>query len=218
MESPLQNVDSLDYFQDFVRLVEHSNPINTYHRPQSIVERYPEDLKCGICLDLLHQPHWLSPCMHIFCEPCLRRLSQARIVTCPVCRASIRQCFYNQELSNSIQATFNERFQTRQEMERQTGIHNLPLPPITRTLFEVITEWTEVYLTQEVFLVLLFFATVFMQIIIVISMNMLMNGMFPFNGIISLISSSFCWFFVQTEYQSMNDLLIGLQHFIRDFM
>ena len=53
------------------------------------------DILCGICLDLLHEPHWIDPCQHIFCEPCLRRLSGFRIVKCPICRQGINGCYAN---------------------------------------------------------------------------------------------------------------------------
>ena len=50
------------------------------------------ELECGICLELLHRPHSLSPCSHIFCEPCLRRLATAGFQTCPICRSVITDC------------------------------------------------------------------------------------------------------------------------------
>ena len=52
--------------------------------------------QCPVCLDLLYRPHSLDPCRHIFCETCLRRLSQAQIVKCPICRAIIRKCYFNE--------------------------------------------------------------------------------------------------------------------------
>jgi hypothetical protein len=48
-----------------------------------------DELLCPICLDLLHRPHSLQPCQHLFCDPCLRRLAGARIHKCPVCRSPI---------------------------------------------------------------------------------------------------------------------------------
>ena len=51
-----------------------------------------EDLLCPICLELLHRPHSLNPCKHIFCDPCLRRLNGARFHRCPVCRSPIKGC------------------------------------------------------------------------------------------------------------------------------
>jgi hypothetical protein len=50
------------------------------------------ELLCGICLEILHRPHSLSPCLHLFCDPCLRRLARAKIQTCPICRAVITDC------------------------------------------------------------------------------------------------------------------------------
>ena len=51
-----------------------------------------EDLLCPICWELLHRPHRLDPCNHVFCESCLRRLVRARILTCPICRSFITDC------------------------------------------------------------------------------------------------------------------------------
>ena len=50
------------------------------------------ELLCGICLEILHRPHSLSPCLHLFCDPCLRRLAGAKIKKCPLCRAVITDC------------------------------------------------------------------------------------------------------------------------------
>ena len=54
------------------------------------------DLQCPVCLDLLYKPHSTKPCRHIFCETCLRRLSQAQSVKCPICRTIIRECCFNE--------------------------------------------------------------------------------------------------------------------------
>ena len=73
---------TLDNFREFMQMVEGTE--------------VDYNLLCPVCLDVLFRPHWLDPCLHIFCEPCLRRLSLARINTCPVCRAPIQKCIFNE--------------------------------------------------------------------------------------------------------------------------
>ena len=58
------------------------------------------ELKCPICWELLHQPHSLNPCLHLFCDPCLRRLARANIQTCPICRAVITGCHLDEGNTN----------------------------------------------------------------------------------------------------------------------
>ena len=58
------------------------------------------ELKCPICWELLHQPHRLNPCLHLFCDPCLRRLARANIQTCPICRAVITGCHLDEGNTN----------------------------------------------------------------------------------------------------------------------
>ena len=65
-----------------------------------------EELLCPICLDLLHRPHSLQPCQHLFCDPCLRRLAEARIHKCPVCRSPIKGCRLDK--GNIIKAEIKE--------------------------------------------------------------------------------------------------------------
>ena len=58
------------------------------------------ELLCGICLEIFHRPHSLSPCLHLFCDPCLRRLARAKIQTCPICRAVITDCHLDEGNTN----------------------------------------------------------------------------------------------------------------------
>ena len=108
-----------------------------------------EDLLCPICLDLLHRPHRLQPCQHLFCEPCLRRLAGARIQNCPVCRSPIKDCHLDQELHDSIEDQHQDEYIQRQQAEMNSGIFNLPLPPVRRTLGEFVNEWLEESLTPD---------------------------------------------------------------------
>ena len=47
----------------------------------------PEDLKCGICLELFQDPRSL-PCLHTFCRECIQRSlnEENHSLKCPVCR------------------------------------------------------------------------------------------------------------------------------------
>ena len=62
----------------------------------AIIVRSMEELLCPICYELLHRPHSLNPCEHIFCEPCLRRLNGAKFRKCPLCRSPIKGCYLDE--------------------------------------------------------------------------------------------------------------------------
>ena len=111
------------------------------------------ELLCPICLDLLHRPHSLQPCQHLFCDPCLRRLAGARIHKCPVCRSPIKDCHLHQELHDSIEDQHQDVYILRQQAEINSGIFNLPLPPVRRTIAEIVNEWVEESLTPDLLLV-----------------------------------------------------------------
>ena len=117
---------------------------------EDITEAAMEDLLCPICLDLLHRPHRIQPCEHLFCEPCLRRLARARIHKCPLCRSPIKDCHLDQELHDSIEDQHQDEYIQRQQAEMNSGIFNLPLPPVRRTVGEFVNEWLEESLTPYV--------------------------------------------------------------------
>ena len=87
------------------------------------------ELLCPICWELLHRPHRLDPCLHLFCDPCLRRLAGARIHKCPICRSPIKDCHLDQELHDSIEDQHQDLYIQRQQAEMNSGIFNEPLPP-----------------------------------------------------------------------------------------
>ena len=130
-----------------------------------------EDLLCPVCLDLLHRPHRIQPCEHLFCEPCLRRLARARIHKCPLCRSPIKDCHLDQELHDSIEDQHQDEYIQRQQAEMNSGIFNLPLPPVRRTVGEFVNEWLEESLTprvelaiEEIFEILILFVCIFFMI------------------------------------------------------
>ena len=116
-----------------------------------------EGLLCPICLDLLHRPHSLQPCQHLFCDPCLRRLAGARIQNCPVCRSPIEDCHLDQELHDSIEDQHQDAYIQREEAEMASGIYNEPLPPVRGTVVEIFNELTRWFLLAA-FLYLLLLA------------------------------------------------------------
>ena len=116
-----------------------------------------DELLCPICLDLLHRPHSLQPCQHLFCDPCLRRLAIARIHKCPVCRSPIKDCHLDQELHDSIEDQHQDAYIQREEAEMASGIYNEPLPPVRGTVVEIFNELTRWFLLAA-FLYLLLLA------------------------------------------------------------
>merc|ERR1719454_2304857 len=56
-----------------------------------------QDLRCGICTDVLHKCLTVVPCGHNFCAVCLARWRK-RSTLCPGCRGPIRQAVQNLEI------------------------------------------------------------------------------------------------------------------------
>ena len=131
-----------------------------------------EDI-CPICLDLLHRPHSLQPCQHLFCDPCLRRLAGARILKCPVCRSPIKDCHLDQELHDSIEDQHQDVYIQREQDEMNSGIFNLPLPPVRRTVVEIVNEWVEEWLTPDLLLIVMVTLMVLMQVGIILLLNLI---------------------------------------------
>ena len=77
--------EEVGYFSDFCIQLEQ----------QDEQADYDTDPLCAICLDTLHEPHWLEPCEHQFCKPCIIGLFGARITMCPMCRQPIKACHPN---------------------------------------------------------------------------------------------------------------------------
>jgi len=62
-----------------------------------------EDLRCGICTDVLHRCLTLVPCGHNFCAACLAKWRR-RSSLCPGCRASVRQAVQNADVDRVVEA------------------------------------------------------------------------------------------------------------------
>ena len=100
---------------------------------------YPDDsFICGICRDIYLDPHELIPCEHVFCETCLRRLNQARISNCPICRRQIRNTMPVENLRNQIMEAYPQHVQERAEAEQESNVYSLDLPPFTPGWMELI--------------------------------------------------------------------------------
>ena len=131
------------------------------------------ELLCPICWELLHRPHRLNPCLHLFCDPCLRRLARARIHTCPICRCLITDCHLDEEIHNSIENQHQDVYIQRQQVEMISGIFNEPLPPVRRTLLEIFDQWQEEWLTPDLLLIAMVTLMVLMQIGIILLLNLI---------------------------------------------
>ena len=133
-----------------------------------------EGLLCPICLDLFHLPNSLQPCQHLFCDPCLRRLAKARIHKCPVCRSPIKDCHLDQELHDSIEDQHQDLYIQRQQAEMNSGIFNLPLPPVRRTLAEIVNEWVEESLTPDLQLLAMVILSFLIQFGLILVMKLIL--------------------------------------------
>ncbi|XP_050396152.1 uncharacterized protein LOC126814816 [Patella vulgata] len=91
-----------------------------------------DNLTCPICLEVYHRPHLVQPCGHIFCEPCLRRLTTRTCaeVPCPMCRIIIISCTPDDELSSRVSLTYPDRVAARNRAERKSKSKRNPLPRV----------------------------------------------------------------------------------------
>ena len=78
---------------------------------------------CAICHDLLYKPQRCQPCDHIFCDPCLRRLSSTRIRKCPMCREKIEKCLPSPKLSQKLSEKYTSQYEKRFYMEQESEIN-----------------------------------------------------------------------------------------------
>ncbi|KAK6174660.1 hypothetical protein SNE40_017895 [Patella caerulea] len=91
-----------------------------------------DNLTCPICLEVYHRPHLVQPCGHIFCDPCLRRLTTRTCaeVPCPMCRIIITSCTPEDELSSRVSLTYPDRVAARNRAERKSKSKRNPLPRV----------------------------------------------------------------------------------------
>ena len=175
---------TLEYFRQFMQSLENDGnddgaeeTTTTTTSPRNSLSL--ENNRCAICLDLLFNPHQLDPCQHVFCEPCLRRLSGARITKCPMCRTRIHRCIFQRQLADSIRMNNPVDYQRRQtfEIAQQQNSPRYPLPPIWRTPREVLEELLDRYvIPEEGLLILIFISTIFMQICLITFMHVVFHN------------------------------------------
>ena len=104
--------ETLEMFQEFMAMV-------------NVTSLHPGiDLECAICMNILFQPSELEGCKHVFCQSCLIRLIQAGGTTCPLCRAVFRQSNPLRDLQNTIDIFYEDYYQERSNVERESGIYN----------------------------------------------------------------------------------------------
>ena len=132
--------------------------------------------------DLLHEPYSLEPCNHQFCEFCLRQLSGARIIKCPVCRQNIESCNLESELAQQIQDEYPQEYETRRSylVQNFLPLYDFPLPPIRRTPMEIIEEWYARIIDSEFLGVFLILAFLTLHIIIATLVHWLFHGSIMF--------------------------------------
>ncbi|KAL3887265.1 hypothetical protein ACJMK2_027208 [Sinanodonta woodiana] len=90
----------------------------------------PEENLCAVCLDLYFSPQRCYPCLHMFCEPCLRRLAynQPTNTACPLCRVVIEYCIPDQDLAHKLRTQFAKAYKARKHEERKIQQEYCRLP------------------------------------------------------------------------------------------
>ncbi|XP_022733212.1 E3 ubiquitin-protein ligase BRE1-like 1 isoform X3 [Durio zibethinus] len=70
-----------------VRLRAETEGSSIIERLQQELREYREILKCSICLDRPKEVV-ITKCYHLFCNPCVQKITESRYRKCPVCAAS----------------------------------------------------------------------------------------------------------------------------------
>ena len=84
--------------------------------------------KCSICSDIFHKPCQIVPCMHCYCDPCLRRLFHSGTKTCPLCTEEIEGCYFDKKLDEKIKDQHGKQYIARKQKEEKSDVYELPLP------------------------------------------------------------------------------------------
>mmetsp|Transcript_5984 Transcript_5984/g.7240 ORF Transcript_5984/g.7240 Transcript_5984/m.7240 type:complete len:117 (-) Transcript_5984:334-684(-) len=66
------------------------------------MKKLVEELECGICCELLHEPVLLSPCQHLNCGGCLSDWYKKEKV-CPTCRVPLEAVFKSFKHKNLVE-------------------------------------------------------------------------------------------------------------------
>lgn len=80
-----------------------------------------EDLRCGICTDVLHRCLTLVPCGHNFCALCLAKWRR-RSMTCPGCREPVRQAVQNLDVDRIVQTFVRAHPEAARSSEEEAAL------------------------------------------------------------------------------------------------
>ncbi|XP_052818098.1 uncharacterized protein LOC128244122 [Mya arenaria] len=85
---------------------------------------------CSVCLEMYHLPSTCSPCNHVFCDTCLRRLTTAGSegIPCPLCRTVINRCDLDTALDDHLMVTYPDVYTYRAIQERNSKYRHFHLP------------------------------------------------------------------------------------------
>ncbi|KAK3598877.1 hypothetical protein CHS0354_036180 [Potamilus streckersoni] len=115
--------------------------------PRGMFSEIGSTLTCPVCLELYFRPHVCHPCQHIFCEPCLRKLTtkSTESVPCPLCRKVIRCCSHDKDLDQRLKVDYPDIYQERARIEKfcKSRYNQLPLTiplPFSRRLLQSIIQ------------------------------------------------------------------------------
>lgn len=75
--------------------------------PKGLPRALEEDLRCGVCTDLLHRCLTVVPCGHNFCCACLVRWRRCS-AQCPGCRELVRQAVRNLDVDRVVETFIKE--------------------------------------------------------------------------------------------------------------
>lgn len=87
-------------------------------------------LTCPVCLEMYHLPRRCNPCGHMFCDPCLRRLTGqgSEGVPCPLCRTVISSCDLDKEFNDHLVLTHPYIYTARAQTEHHSKFRHYKLP------------------------------------------------------------------------------------------
>merc|ERR1712062_244664 len=81
--------------------------------------------------DIRYKPVSVMPCLHLFCDPCVRRVAQTyqspQLPKCPLCRQPITDCKEEVEMENVLKAAYPIEYEARSAMEEAEPV-TFPLP------------------------------------------------------------------------------------------
>mmetsp|Transcript_15831 Transcript_15831/g.28978 ORF Transcript_15831/g.28978 Transcript_15831/m.28978 type:complete len:511 (+) Transcript_15831:3396-4928(+) len=92
-----------------------------------------EELRCGICIDVIHQCVTLMPCLHNFCGGCFSDwLGKSKL--CPACRDPVCEARRNPALSNIIETYLKshpEEMRTPEELKELEQKNKITVDTLT---------------------------------------------------------------------------------------